>query len=174
MLMSRFFRAASLAAALACVTAPALAADDPTLLTVGAGIWDVNFNYDHQVLEGRFEVQSGLGLFETDSFSGLKPMAGFMATTLGSKFVYGGFAVPFDIGGNQRWYFTPSAGVGAYSRGAGLDLGGTFEFHLGVNLSYAVTDASRVGLYLTHISNAGINSHNPGENSLLLTWAFAL
>lgn len=172
--MSRFIRAASLAAAIACVTAPAMAAEDPSLLTVGAGLWDVNFNYDHQVLEGRFEFQSGFGLFETDSFNGFKPLVGVMANTMGGKFGYGGFAVPFDLGGDRRWYFTPSAAVGAYSRGNGLDLGGTFEFHLGLNLSYAVTDSGRVGLYLTHISNAGTNGHNPGENSLLLTWSFAL
>ena len=96
-----------------------------------------------------------------------------MVTSRGSTFGYAGFGAPFSLG-DGAWEFTPSAGLGAYSRGNGLDLGGTFQFHLGLALSYAVTEKGRLGLYLTHISNAGINGYNPGENSLLLTWSFAL
>lgn len=173
MLMSRSLRAASVAAAIACVSAPAAAADDPALFTVGAGVWDVNFNYDRE-FEGRVEYRHGRGLFETASFRGLKPLAGVMVTTAESVFGYAGFGAPFSFGGDGAWEFTPSAGLGAYSRGKGLDLGGTFQFHLGLSLSYAVTGTGRLGLYLTHISNAGINHKNPGENSLLLTWSFAL
>ena len=169
--MSRLFRAAAFAAALTCVS-PVMAADDPALFTVGAGVWDVNFNY-YQQAEGRLEYRHGQGLFETDTFRGLKPIVGIMATSKESIFGYAGFGAPFSLG-NGNWEFTPSAGLGAYSRGDGLDLGGTFEFHLGLALSYAVTDRGRLGLYLTHISNAGINGYNPGENSLLLTWSFAM
>ncbi len=169
--MSRLFRAAAFAAAIACVS-PAMAADD-ALFTVGAGVWDVNFNYDRQA-EARVEYRHGQGLFETDTFRGLKPLVGVMVTSKESTFGYAGFAAPFSLGSGGDWEFTPSAGLGAYSRGDGLNLGGTFEFHLGLSLSYAVTDRGRLGLYLTHISNAGINGYNPGENSLLLTWSFAL
>ncbi len=176
MFISRRLCAAAVAAAMACVSpalvAPAMAADD-ALLTIGAGVWDVNFNYDRQG-EVRAEYRHGDGLFATDSFRGLKPLVGVMATSRGSLFGYGGFAAPFTFGSGGDWEFTPSAGLGAYSRGNGLDLGGTFEFHLGLAVSYAVTDNGRLGLYLTHISNAGINGYNPGENSLLLTWSFAL
>ncbi|MGE4062239.1 MAG: acyloxyacyl hydrolase [Rhodospirillaceae bacterium] len=171
--MSRFIRAALIAAATATVS-PALAADDPSLLTVGAGLWDTNFNYDDQALEVRLEYRHGAGLFETDSFRGLKPTIGVMGNSLGGKFAYAGFSVPFFLDDAQRWEFTPSGAVGAYSRGNGLELGGVFEFHLGLMLNYAVTDGSRVGLYITHISNAYINGYNPGENSALLTWSFAL
>lgn len=170
MLMSRRLCAAVIAAAMVCVS-PAMAADD-ALLTVGAGVWDVNFNYERQG-EARIEYRHGQGLFESDSFRGLKPLIGGMVTSRGSTFAYAGFGAPFSLG-DGAWEFTPSAGLGAYSRGNGLDLGGTFEFHLGLSLSYAVTEKGRLGLYLTHISNAGINGYNPGENSLLLTWSFAL
>lgn len=170
--MTRFFRAAAAAAAFACAAVPARAADDPALLTIGAGVWDINFNYERE-FEGRLEYRHGQGLFETDSFRGLKPLVGIMATTAENVFGYAGFAAPFTLGGGD-WEFTPSAGLGAYSKGNGLDLGGTFQFHLGLSLSYAVSETSRLGLYLTHISNAGINPKNPGQNSLALTWSFAL
>ena len=169
--MSRRLCAGALAAVLSC-TAPAAAADG-ALFTVGAGLWDVNFNYDRQG-EVRLEYRHGQGLFESDSFRGLKPLLGGMVTSRGSTFAYAGFGAPFSLGVGDDWEFTPSAGLGAYSRGNGLNLGGTFQFHLGLSLSYAVTDAGRLGLYLTHISNAGINGYNPGENSLLLTWSFSL
>lgn len=168
--MSRLLRAAAGVAAMACMS-PALAADD-SLFTVGAGVWDVNFNYDRQG-EIRAEYRHGQGLFESESFRGLKPLIGGMVTSRGSTFAYAGFGAPFSLGSGE-WEFTPSAGLGAYSRGNGLNLGGTFQFHLGLSLSYPVTDRGRLGLYLTHISNAGINGYNPGENSLLLTWSLAL
>jgi lipid A 3-O-deacylase len=170
--MSRLFRAAAFAAAIACVS-PAMAADD-ALFTVGAGLWDTNFNYDDQALEVRFEYRHGQGLWESNSFRGLKPIIGVMGNTLGGKFGYAGFAIPFPFGEDNRWEISPSGAVGAYSRGNGLELGGTFEFHLGLHLTYAVSEKSRLGFYITHISNAYINGYNPGENSALLTWSFAL
>lgn len=172
--MSRQLCAAALLAAAAAVPlcpGGAIAADD-ALFTVGAGLWDVNFNYERQA-EARIEYRHGAGLFESATFRGLKPLVGAMVTSKESLFGYAGFAAPFTLGSGD-WEFTPSAGVGAYSRGDGLDLGGTFQFHLGLGLSYAVSESGDLGLYLTHISNAGINGYNPGENSLLLTWSWRL
>jgi lipid A 3-O-deacylase len=170
--MLRSFRVAALVAAMTLVS-PAMGADE-ALFTIGAGLWDTNFNYDDQALEVRFEYRHGAGLFESDSFRGLKPTIGVMGNTLGGKFAYAGFSIPFALDADEKWELTPSGAVGAYSRGNGLELGGTFEFHLGLMLSYAVTDRSRLGVYITHISNAHLNGYNPGENSALLTWSFAL
>ena len=71
------------------------------------------------------------------------------------------------------WEIVPSGGIGAYSKGNGLDLGGTFEFHLGIGASYAVTGDSRLGLAIYHISNAGTHRKNPGVNTVAVTWSFA-
>lgn len=171
--MSRTLRAALFAAAMALVS-PAVAAEDPALFTVGAGLWDVNYNYDHRALEVRAEYRHGMGLFETDFFRGLKPTIGVMGNSHGGKFAYAGFSIPFAMGDGKRWELSPSGAVGAYSRGNGLELGGTFQFHLGLMLSYLATERGRLGLYITHISNAYINGYNPGENSALLAWSFAL
>lgn len=170
--MLRLLRTAVIVLATACGVCVPARAQDSALLTIGAGVWDINFNYDRE-LEGRLEYRFGHGLFESESFRGLKPLVGIMATSAESLFGYAGFAAPFSLG-DGRWELAPSAGLGAYEPGDGLDLGGTFEFHLGLSITYPVTDDSRLGLYVTHISNAGINDDNPGVNSLLLTWSFAL
>lgn len=171
--MSRIFGAALFAAAMTLATTAAVA-EDPAQFTIGAGLWDVNYNYDHRALEVRAEYRHGVGLFETDSFRGLKPTIGVMGNSHGGKFAYAGFSIPFAMGDSKRWELTPSGAVGAYSRGNGLELGGTFQFHLGLMLSYSVTERGRLGLYITHISNAYINGYNPGENTALLSWSFAL
>ncbi len=49
---------------------------------------------------------------------------------------------------------------------------GTFQLHLGLGISYAVSDHGRVGVGLTHISNANIHEKNPGVNSVLVTWTW--
>jgi hypothetical protein len=41
-------------------------------------------------------------------------------------------------------------------------------------LSYQFDNQARLGLQFAHISNAGLSSHNPGENELLLSYAFPL
>jgi hypothetical protein len=55
-----------------------------------------------------------------------------------------------------------------------LDLGGVRQFHLGLNISRQVSDHARIGVALTHISNAGSQRINPGVNSGLVTftWMF--
>jgi hypothetical protein len=94
-----------------------------------------------------------------------------MANTKGGVMGWGGLAAPFQFG---RFELEASAGMGGYHRGSGIDLGGTFEFHLGAGASYALSDNLRAGVLLTHISNANTHHINPGSNSALatLTWRF--
>ena len=75
-------------------------------------------------------------------------------------------------GAGNAWEFTPAAGMGAYSKAKGIDLGQTFEFHLALGLSYRVLPNARLGVAIDHISNAGTGRVNPGINSALATWAF--
>ena len=163
---------APLVAAVALLLMPTVArADDPSLLILNAGVFDL-VSHHVQRAEGRVEYRFGDGLFESDgAFRGFKPLLGIMANTAGSVFGYGGFAAPFDWG---KWEFTPAAGIGGYDKAKGLDLGGTFEFHLALGLSYAISDNTRLGLAIDHISNANTHPKNPGDNSILATFAIAL
>jgi lipid A 3-O-deacylase len=147
-------------------------AEDKALINLSAGMFDWESSRT-QEFEGRIEYRSGYGLFESDgAFRGFKPLVGLMATTGGSVFGYAGLAAPFAFD-DGRWEIVPSGGIGAYSKGNGLDLGGTFEFHLGIGASYAVTGDSRLGLAIYHISNAGTHRKNPGVNTVAVTWSFA-
>ncbi len=141
-------------------------------INVSAGLFDLESSRE-QEFEGRLEYRFANGFFETDGvFRGFKPLVGLMATTGGSVFGYAGLAAPFAFD-HGRWEIVPSGGVGAYSKGNGLDLGGTFEFHLGIGASYAVTGDSRLGVAIYHISNATTHRKNPGVNTVAVTWSFA-
>jgi lipid A 3-O-deacylase len=147
-------------------------AKDAALINLSAGMFDWESSRT-QEFEGRVEYRFANGFFGTEgAFRGFKPLVGLMATTGGSVFGYAGLAAPisFDDG---RWEIVPSGGIGAYSKGDGLDLGGTFEFHLGIGASYAVTGDSRLGVALYHISNAATHRKNPGVNTVAVTWSFA-
>jgi hypothetical protein len=71
----------------------------------------------------------------------------------------------------DRFIVTPLAAVGAYSRGSSQDLGGVFQFRLSLEAAYQLDSGSRIGVKFAHISNAGIDDRNPGENELLATYS---
>ena len=173
MKFSAIFRAAC-AAVLVAAAGEARAAD-PAQLTFNAGLFDL-VGHHKQEFQGGVEYRFGHGLFDGDRgdvFRGLKPNVGFMANSASAYFLYAGFAAPLWFDGG-RWELVPAAGMGAYHKGNGIDLGGTFEFNLSLGLSYAVTRNTRLGIALGHISNANTHRFNPGANSALVTfsWAF--
>ena len=87
--------------------------------------------------------------------------------------VYVGFYSDFAVG---PVVVTPLAGFGVWWRGDSHDenLGGTFEFRLSFEAAYLFSNQSRLGLRFGHISNADSQRRNPGENDLMLTYAFPL
>jgi hypothetical protein len=70
--------------------------------------------------------------------------------------------------------FTPVVAVGGYHQGGSKDLGGVFQFRVGLGLSYQFEDESRIGIRLDHISNAHTHQENPGEEEVLLTYSIPL
>lgn len=48
-----------------------------------------------------------------------------------------------------------------------------FSDHLGVGRSFGADHRQELGLYVKHVSNAGLRSPNPGESFLLLRYAYA-
>jgi hypothetical protein len=146
--------------------------DGPDFVTLGAGAYNVIPDDSPQVVENddvsgevRLEYRLGEKLF----FVG--PMAGIMINTDGGLFGYGGIYGDIRAG---HWVLTPAFGVGGYSRGDSKDLGGVFEFHLGLDISHEFKGGSRLGVKLAHISNAGTHEINPGADSVLLTYTLPL
>jgi lipid A 3-O-deacylase len=102
----------------------------------------------------------------------LSPAAGAMANSKGSLYVYTGLRgdIPLD----RQWALSIQFATGLYRAGDGFDLGGAVEFRSGIELSRAVGERGRLGLELFHLSNAGLYTHNPGSESLALTYRFRL
>jgi lipid A 3-O-deacylase len=147
--------------------APAVQAqekDDPSFLTLAAGYHDIAD--DHDAFEGRVEYRFG------DKFWIFKPMIGVLATSDSAVMGYAGVLV--DIYFGRRWVLTPSFAPGLYREGDGKDLGGTIEFKSQLELSYRFDDRSRLGLGISHISNASIYDSNPGTETVFLTYSLPL
>ena len=110
-----------------------------------AGIFDVSYRWSQQ-------------------YWGMSPLVGAFVTSAGDAMIFAGSYHDFRLG--ARWILTPYLSMGAYRHGDN-DLGGVFEFYWGLELAYRMDNDWRVGLSARHISNAGINRHNPGTEMLL-------
>lgn len=144
----------------------AILGDESSYLDLGAGVFNIQ---DHQDGgrngEGRVEFRYGDKLF------GIGPAMGLLADAKGAIFGYGGFYADIAYHGIV---VTPMMGLGGYRRGGSEDLGGTFQFRLGLTVAYEFDDRSRLGVQFAHISNANVQDTNPGENELLATYAIPL
>lgn len=101
----------------------------------------------------------------------LRPSVGITGSSVGDSFFF--FGTSFDVGVTRRIGFTPLLSAGYYEQGAGMNLGGAFEFRSGLEIFLRVTPSSRVGASIHHISNAGLFHRNPGRESLFLTYGFS-
>jgi Lipid A 3-O-deacylase (PagL) len=101
----------------------------------------------------------------------LAPASGVMVSTQGAFFVYSGFRCDVALG--APWELSIQFAPGLYSHGnEGFKLGGPVEFRSGIELSRRLGDHGRLGLMLFHLSNAHIYVHNPGSESLVVTYGF--
>jgi lipid A 3-O-deacylase len=100
------------------------------------------------------------------------PFVGLTATAEGGSYGYGGIGMDIFLG--KRFVATPNFAAGVYGNGDGKDLGYAIEFRSGVNFGYRFDDFSRLGMAFHHISNAGLDERNPGEETLMLTYSIPL
>jgi len=101
---------------------------------------------------------------------GLSPIAGAFVTTKGAGYGYAGLDWALALMSNEL-YLVPNFAVGAYGKGNGKDLGGVLEFRSGIELDYQFKNSQQIGVALNHLSNAGIYSHNPGEETIMATYS---
>ena len=139
-------------------------ADDPSFLALSAGGFDVNDN--ETAAEARIEFRWNR------KFLGFKPMIGLLGNSKGGIYGYGG--INFDVYLGRRWVLMPNFAVGGYRRGASKNLGNVLEFRSGLELAYRFDDRSRLGVAISHISNASISDNNPGTESLVLTYSIPI
>ena len=102
-------------------------------------------------------------------FWNIKPWAGLEVTSDFSPWGGGGFLLDYEVSPN--WYITPSVGAGLYFQGSSdLDLDYPIQFRSQLETSYKLETGSRIGLALSHTSNADLGNDNPGTESLNVYW----
>ncbi len=139
--------------------------DDPAFISLGAGYFDA-YHRDDGAADFRIEYRHG------EKFLFLKPWAGIEATSDGS--LWGGAGVLLDVYFGRRLVVTGSIGAGGYAEGGGKDLGHEIEFRSQAEIAYRFDDRSRLGLAVSHISNASIGDDNPGVEILNVYYSIPL
>ena len=157
-----FLKLAAAAAAGMLFASGAARAEDPDFLSVAGGIfhWEATEN---SAAEFRVEYRSDA------KFWVLKPFGGLMATTDGGFYGFAGVLVDVYLG--DRFVVTPSFAPGYYEEGNGIDLGDKLEFRSQIEVAYRFDDRSRLGVAVSHMSNAGIGDSNPGTESVMLYYS---
>lgn len=155
------------------MAARAQQADDgePTFLTVYGGAFDV-FHSQYRGAEFGAKYRPALNWYH------IHPVFGLNASTVGNVYFHAG--ISFDVFLGNRFVLTPSFSPGIFLRSDGKDLGHVIEFRTGLELAYRLDDRSRIGIEISHRSNAGLGSldHkcpcNPGEESLVISYHIPL
>tara|TARA_B100000686_G_C16791142_1_gene978816 strand:+ start:817 stop:1362 length:546 start_codon:yes stop_codon:yes gene_type:complete len=137
-------------------------ADDPPFFSFAVGSFDLVLDHN-KATEFRAEYRSDKKIWI------FKPFGGVMATSDSSFYGFGG--VLLDLYFGRRIVFTPSFAGGYYERGDGKDLGHEIEFRSGAELAYRFDDRSRLGLSFYHLSNASIDTKNPGTEVLSIVYS---
>ena len=150
--------------------APAMAGE-PDVLVFGAGGTDIVRNYK-TAPEVRLEYRPAWSLIPAvEPLFQVRPWAGIEVSSRGALWGGGGILVDVPVG---NFMFTPSFGVGGYEQGTGRPLGSAIEFRSQFEAGYVFQDQSRVSAAFSHLSNAGLNKHNPGTEALVIQYALPI
>ncbi len=138
-------------------------ADDPDFITIGVGAYDWDLK-NEEGEELRLEYRS------SSKFWGFKPLVSIAGTTTGQGFFGAGLLVDVFIG--RRFVFTPSVVPNIYVGGnSKLDLGHFIEIRSQLEASYRFDDRSRLGVAVSHYSNAGMGDDNVGTESAIVYYS---
>ncbi len=139
-------------------------ADDPAFLSFTAGAYDVN-KRDDTATEFRAEYRSDYKLWK------FKPFVALAGTTNGTYFA--GAGILMDLYYGRRFVITPSFAPHYYSKGSDddKDLNYNLEFRSQLEFSYRFDNRSRLGLGISHYSNASLGKKNPGSETLSLIYS---
>lgn len=137
-------------------------ATEPQFLTFSGGLFDISGNKGSGIFNLEF-VDSRKWVWN------FKPMSGASVTTDGALYGYAGLALDMYFG--RSFVVDFSFAPGLYFKGGGKDLGNAIEFRSALKAAYKFGDRSRLGLELSHMSNAGLSNHNPGANQLMMFYS---
>ena len=147
----------------------------------GLGIYDIKFDGSekNQATDFRYEYRSDKSLLdigpEEDNFFFLKPFFGVEYINDSASYFLTGIYFEDNLGelleGNKsKFFFTPSFGAGIYDDGSGKKLGNDLQFRTSLEVSYELKNKNRIGISLSHISNANLGNKNPGVEILSFSY----
>lgn len=149
---------AAVAAMLSTYSSAPAWADDPDFISFGAGYFDFNRQKDEGG-EFRLEYRSDYKLWQ------LKPFVAAGGATSGHGFI--GVGILMDVFLGRRFVVTPSFAPHFYFGGdSDLDLDYPLEFRSQIEFAYRFDDRSRLGVAVSHYSNASLGDSNPGTETL--------
>ena len=139
-------------------------ADDPPLLSLGTGAG--------QIFDRRQESYWSMDYRPAFRCCRMGPWLTF-GTGRNHEF-YAAVGVLLNLELGRDWVLTPSFGGGYYNAASGLDLGFDAEFRTAVELARRFGNGQRLGLCIAHLSNGSLSDHNPGTETLGLSYSFPL
>lgn len=130
---------------------------------------------------GQFEISDstndsamlGLEYRFKDQFNGLRPVVGAFANEDSGAYAYAGAYWDLPLG-TKPFVISPGFAVGAYNEGASKDLGYGLEFRSTLEIAYEFENNHRLGVAISHLSNAGIGDSNPGTETAQLVYSYPL
>ncbi len=114
----------------------------------------------------RLEYRHGRGLWR------LRPWLGVEVTSDGAFYGLGGLAFVQPLG--RILVVQASVGGGLYSAGDGRPLNHAFELRSQLETAFRLSERSRIGAAVSHISNGGLSEDNPGVEVLTLYYGITL
>jgi len=128
-------------------------AQSKNYLTISGGYFDFNKKVNTSTF-GRIEYRFAKKLLF------LHPLTGAMVNTDGAFFVFAGIIM--DINLNNFLVLTPSFAPGYYNKGNSKELFYALEFRSKLELALKLINDIRIGISISHISNASLGPPNPG------------
>lgn len=157
--------AALLLASLCFSASPLVFAEQSSAIAISVGQFDA---FDDGAAEVGLEYRAA----PLKSYYDLIPVVGVAANTDDSYWLYGG--IRYDYSFSPNWVLTPQFAVSLYEDNGGKNMGSVLEFRTGLEVAYKLSASSHLGLAYYHLSNAGIDTHNPGSNSVIISYSFSL
>lgn len=143
--------------------AKALDSKESYYAVISGGVTDI---FD----DGR-EGQFGLELQGKKYYKYFKPKAGFHFTSKEAKYFYVGGNFEYQIP-NSKFEGVLGLAAGYYDKGKSKHLGHDLEFKSTIGFNYLLPKNYKVGLTLSHLSNAHLSNRNPGTEDISLNLGF--
>jgi len=139
-------------------------AQNNNYITLETGTFDFNKKVKKSTLIG-LEYRSGTDILF------LNPILGVMANTDKGFFIFAGITT--DIHLSSFLVLTPSFSTGYYNKGNSKDLFYALEFRSKLELALKLNNY-RLGISLSHISNASLGPPNPGVENIAVNLTIPL